>query len=456
VADLEHQHKASESTMIGLALRNRLDDRKAFQRLKAVLERRIIEAVDLSRAADLSEGELHDQVKALASHVCDSDSIGLPDELREGMVREILDDIYGFGPLQPMLDDPDITEVVVNGPNNVCIERDGVLRETDIRFADNEHLGQLIQRLVRRAGAQINERSPVVETRLPDGSLLTAIIPPLALRGPMLSIRRSMSMRLDDLLGRGALTREMADFLSAAVQGRLGILISGPAGAGRTTLLDCLGQLVPERERIITIERTAALAFERSNVVSLEVNSTPSTRQRGVAQELVKTGLRMRPDRFVVDEPRDEEAFELLQAMSNGQAGSLVAMSANNVGDALERLELSILRSVEPPPSGIRHQIASAFQILVQVARKPSGERQVVRVAELCGYSDGSYAIEDIFVYRAAGTDDEGRSLGTFYSTGYEPVSLPHLAGLGHALDSDLFTPRELSTAQVAPAPTRN
>jgi pilus assembly protein CpaF len=443
--------------MIGLPSRNRLDDRKAFQRLKAVLERRIIEAVDLSRAADLSEGELHDQIKALATHVCDSDSIGLPDEMREGMVREILNDIYGFGPLQPLLDDPGITEVVVNGPNNVCIERDGVLRETDIRFADNEHLGQLIQRVVRRAGAQINERSPVVEVRLPDGSLLTAIIPPLALRGPMLSIRRrSTSMRLDDLLGRGALTREMADFLAASVHGRLGILISGTAGAGKTTLLDCLARLVPERERIVTIERTAALALERSNVVSLEVNPTPGAQQRGVSQELVKSGLRMRPDRFVVDEPRDGEVFELLQAMNGGQAGSLVAVSANSARDALERLELSVLRSVEPAPSGIRHQIASAFQILVEVARQPAGERRVVRIAELCGYYDGSYVIEDIFVYRAAGTDDQGRSLGTFYSTGYEPVSLSHLAGLGHGLDSDLFTPRELSIAQGAPAPIRN
>jgi pilus assembly protein CpaF len=443
--------------MIGLAPRNRLDDRKAYQRLKAVLERRIVEAVDLSRAADLSEGELQEQVKALAAHICDSDSLGLPDEMREGMVREILDDLYGFGPLQSLLDNPDITNVVVNGPDNVCIELDGVLRETDVRFADNEHLGRLIQRLVRRAGAQINERSPVVETRLPDGSLLTAIIAPLALRGPMLSIRRrSRSVRLGDLLGQGALTREMADFLTAAVHGRLGILISGTAGAGKTTLLDCLGRLVPEQERIVTIERMAALALDRSNVASLETNPTPGAQQHGVGQALVKSGLRMRPDRFLVDEPRGEEVLELLRAMNSGQAGSLVAVCANSAADALERLELSILRSGEPSPSGIRYQLASAFQILAQVARQPSGERMVVRIAELCGYYDGSYATEDIFIYRAAGTDDEGRSLGTFYSTGYEPVSLPHLIGLGNGLDSDLFVPRELSVAQGAPAPIRN
>jgi pilus assembly protein CpaF len=200
----------------------------------------------------------------------------------------------------------------------------------------------------------------------------------------------------------------------------------------------------------------AALALERSNVVSLEANPTLGTQQRGVAQELVKSGLRMRPDRFLVDEPRGEEVLELLRAMNSGQAGSLVAVCANSAADALERLELSVLRSGEPAPSGIRYQLSSAFQILVQVARQPSGERLVVRVAELCGYYDGSYATEDIFIYRAAGTDDQGRSLGTFYSTGYEPVSLPHLIGLGHGLDSDLFVPRELSVAQGAPAPIRN
>jgi pilus assembly protein CpaF len=445
----------------------RIDDAKSFQKLKTALERRILGAIDLSRAADLAENELREQVAALATHVCASEAVGLPSEMQETMVRGILDEIYGFGPLEPLMDDPNVSEIVVNGPDSVSVERDGRVQPTEIRFADEQHLRQFVERLARRAGRTINERSPVVEARLPDGSLLNAIITPMALRGPMLSIRRSGSkgLRLEDLLRRGTLAREMADFLTSAVRGRLSVLISGGAGAGKTTLLRSLARLIPERERIITIEETAELDLQRPDVVSLETQSAAESAGGKAAgskvavtlRELLRSALRTRPDRLVIGEARGNEVLDLLRAMNTGHAGSLLTVNAIGTRDALERIELMTVNSGSPPPwSGLQHQIASAFQILVHVARLPSGERKIVRIAELGGYFDGSYVLEDIFVYRGAGTDDEGRELGTFYSTGYEPLCLPQLASLGSCLDSGLFEPKELNLAGSIPVTVQN
>jgi pilus assembly protein CpaF len=446
--------------MIGLGPRTRIDDRKSFQKLKRALERRIVEAVDLSKATELGDGAVRDEVKSLATHVCASESVGLAPEMRDPMVREILDEIYGFGPLEPLMCDPEISEILVNGPDSVSIERGGQLKETEIKFADDAHLLQLIQRLARRAGSRISERAPVVEARLPDGSLLNAIIHPLAARGPMLSIRRSASnsLRLEDLLRSGSLAPEMADFLTAAVRGRLSLLISGAVGAGKTTLLGCLGRLVPERERIVTIEETAELELGRSNVVSLEIRSSVRPGQIDVTlRELLRSGLRMRPDRILMGEARGSEMPDLLAAFGTGHAGSMLPVNAVGTRDALARLELLAAGSrPESPTNGLRQQVAAAFQILVHVGRLPSGERKIVRISELCGCFDDSYVIEDIFVYRAAGTDEHGHELGTFYSTGYEPLCLPQLASLGFSLDSELFVPKELSLAGPAHAAIQN
>lgn len=456
--------------MIGLAPRSRsenLEDRKSFQKLKTALERRVIEAIDLSRTPELDVSDVRNQVKALATHVCASDSVGLPAEMREPMVREILDEIYGFGPLESLMNDSRVSEIIVNGPDNVSVERDGVLEETDIRFADDTHLRQLIERLVRRAGGRINERSPVVEARLPDGSLLNAVITPFALRGPMLSIRRagSGSLRLEDLVRRGSLALEMAYFLAAAVRGRLNILICGAAGAGKTTLLGSLARLVPERERIVTIEETAELDLVRANIVSLETRTAGVDGDRGspdaqvpvTLRELLRSGLRMRPDRLVVGEARGSEVLDLLNAIGHGHAGSMITVNGVGARDALERIGLMAVGSALPPPSfSLEHQIASAFQILVHVARLPSGERKIVRISELCGYFDGNYVIEDIFVYRAAGTDERGEPVGMFYSTGYEPLCVPQLASLGNALDAEMFAPKELDLTPPMPQPVAN
>jgi len=446
--------------MIGFGPRLRIDDRKSFQKLKRVLERRIVDAVDLSKANDLADDELREEVEALASHVCASDSAGLPAEMREPMAREILDEIYGFGPLEPLMRDPEISEILVNGPDNVSIERDGLLTETEIRFADDEHLLQLIQRLARRAGNRIDERSPVVEARLPDGTVLNAIIRPLAARGPVLSIRRSgaKSLSLEDLVRRDAMALEMAYFLAAAVRGRLSVLISGATGAGKTTLLAGLARLIPERERVITIEETAELELGRADAVSLETRSSSRPGQLDVRlRELLRTALRMRPDRLVLGEARGAEMPDFLRAVGAGHAGSMLTVNAVGTRDALARIELMAAGArSESSPNGLRQQVASAFQILVHVARLPSGERKVVRISELCGYFDDSYVIEDIFVYRSAGTDDQGHELGMFYSTGYEPLCLPQLASLGYTLESDMFTPKELTPAGSTREPIEN
>ncbi|HEV7998708.1 MAG TPA: ATPase, T2SS/T4P/T4SS family [Planctomycetaceae bacterium] len=436
--------------MMGLAPRTRSDDQKSFQKLKAVLEGRIVEAVDLSRAPDIDSRELRDQVKALATQVCASDSVGLPAEMRETMVGEILAEIYGFGPLEALMNDPQISDVLVNGPDNVCVERNGVLEETPVRFADEAHLRQLIERLVRRAGRRISERSPVVEAQLPDGSLLNVVLTPPAVRGPLLSLRPGGPKRvgLEDLLRRGSLAPEMVDFLTAAVRGRLNLLISGATGAGKTTLLGGLARLIPESERIVTIEQTAELNLDRPGLVSLEARSTGGPGQLPVTlREILRSGLRMRPDRLVVGEVRGGETLDLLQAMSAGHPGSMLTVNAISTRDALERIELLTAAGDGRPSSGLYQQIASAFQLLIHVARLPSGERKVVRISELCGYFDGSYVIEDIFVYRAAGTDEQGRAQGQFYSTGYEPQCLLQLTSQEHALEGEFFAPKELSPA---------
>jgi pilus assembly protein CpaF len=444
--------------MIGVRPRTRIDDRKSFQKLKVALERRIVDAVDLSRAPELGERELRDQVKALATQVCASESVGLPADVRETMVREILDDIYGFGPLEPLMNDPEVSDVLVNGPDNVSVERGGRLQETEIRFADEAHLRQLIDRLVRRAGQRINERSPVVEAKLPDGSFLNAVLTPLAHRGPMLSLRRGglKTVGLEDLVRRGSLAPGMVDFLTAAVRGRLNILISGATGAGKTTLLGSLGRLIPESERIVTIEQTAELDLGRANVVALEAGSRVAGQIPVTLRELLRSGLHMQPDRLMVGEVCGNEVLDLLHALSTGHPGSLLTVNAIGTRDAVERIELLTASGDGRPSSGLYHQIASAFQILVHVARLTSGECKVVRISELCGHFDRSYAIEDVFVYRAAGTDDLGQSLGSFYSTGHEPLCLSQLASLGHVLESELFIPKELSTAQPTLATIQN
>ncbi len=438
-----------EQIMVAETKQN-IESRQAFQQLKTRLHRRMIDAIDLSKVVDMKEDDLRRQLRGLAAHLCTLEAVNLSSEYREIMVKEIMDEIYGFGPLEPLMNDPDVSDVLVNAPDRVFIERAGVLEETDVQFANEGHLLRFIQRLVGRAGRRIDEVSPMVDAKLPDGSRLNAVIPPLALRGPTLSIRRfrSRSLLFEDMVSMGTLAPEMAEFLITAVRGRMNILLSGGTGAGKTTMLNNLSRFIPVSERVITIEQTAELQLQQPDVVSLEMRPSNVEGKGEIDQrDLLKNSLRMRPDRIIVGEARGGEVLEMLQAMNTGHDGSMSTVHANDTRDALDRLEMMIaLSGVELPMLVARQYIASAIQILVHMSRLRTGERKVTRISELCGCKDGFYHIEDIFIYRMTGTDSSGRAQGSFYATGHEPETLNRLAALGLETPRSLFAARELNT----------
>lgn len=427
-----------------------VDPRQAFQMLKTRIHRQMVDAIDLSKAGQLPEAELRNQLRGLATHLCSQQTVNLPPDDREAMVREIMDEIYGFGPIESLMNDPDVSDVLVNGADSVFIERNGLLERTDVRFANDEHLIHFIQRLVGRAGRRIDEVSPMVDAKLPDGSRLNAVIPPLALRGPTVSIRRfkSRGVTFEDMVRTGSLTPEMADFMVACVRGRMNIVVSGGTGAGKTTMLNNISRFIPESERVVTIEQTAELQLQQRDVVSLETRP-PNVEGRGeISQrDLLKNSLRMRPDRIIVGEARGGEVLDMLQAMNTGHDGSMSTVHANDTRDALDRMELMIaLSGVELPMTVARQYIASAVQILIHMMRLSTGERKVMRISELCSYQDGSYQLEDIFVYRMSGVDASGRARGAFYATGYEPQALKRLSSRGCDIPSLMFAARELNS----------
>ena len=423
------------------------DARRDFQKLKTRLHRRMVDAIDLSKAGKMPEDELRSQLRALAAHVCSLEAVNLPEADRERMVAEIMDEIYGFGPLEPLMSDPEISDVLVNGPHSVFIERNGLLEETDVQFADDAHLMEVIRRLVGRAGRRIDEVSPMVDAKLPDGSRLNAVIPPLALRGPTVSIRRfrSQALLFEDMVRLGTLAPEMAEFLQYAVQSRLNILVSGGTGAGKTTLLNNISRFVPKSERIVTIEQTAELQLQQPDVVSLEARPANVEGRGEITQrDLVKNALRMRPDRIIVGEARGGEVLDMLQAMNTGHDGSMSTLHANDTRDALDRLELMIaLSGVELPVAVAKQYIANAVQILVHIQRLATGERKILRISELLGTAEGRYELEDVYVYRMTGVQD-GRVTGAFYATGHVPAVLGRLGSTGFVVPERLFEAKEL------------
>ena len=422
-------------------------NRAGFQELKTRLHRQMVDAIDLSKAGQMPEDQLRQQLRSLAEHLCSLQKERLAESDREKMVTELLDEIYGFGPLQTLMTDPSISDVLVNGSDTVFIERHGLLEKTDVRFANDEHLLRFIQRLVGRAGRRIDEVNPMVDAKLPDGSRLHAVIPPLALRGPTLSIRRfrQHAITLDDMVASGTLTRQMADFLIKCVQGRQNIILSGGTGAGKTTMLNQIGRYIPHTERVVTIEETAELQLQQKDVVGLETR-IPNVEGHGAVtqRELLRNSLRMRPDRIIVGEARGPEVLDMLQAMNTGHEGSMSTLHANDTRDALSRMELMVaLSGAELPPVVARRYIASAVNILMHISRLSTGERKVMRISELRGVKDNEYDMEDIFVYRMSGIEN-GRAKGAFYATGYEPQCVGRLAAKGFEIDRDLFEAKEL------------
>ncbi len=424
-------------------------------RLKTELHRQIIDLVDFSRAEALTEAELRAQLKALAEYLCARQPVTLSELQRERLVLELMDEIYGFGPIESLMVDPAVSDILINGPDRVLVERRGVLEETGIRFADSQHLMQFIHRLVGRAGRRIDESSPMVDARLPDGSRFNAIIPPLSLGGATVSIRRfgNQRIQMENLVQFGTMAPTMADFLVLAVQGRMNVIVSGGTGAGKTTLLNCMSRYISDSQRVVTIEETAELNLQQRDVVSLETR-LPNLEGRGAVtqRDLLRNALRMRPDRIIVGEARGSEVLEMLQAMNTGHDGSMSTVHANDARETLDRLELMIaLAGVELPSRIARQYICNAVDIVIHVTRLHTGERRVTRISEVSGLKDGEWRMDDIFVYRLSGESRGGRPVGAFYATGYQPVALRRLALAGTNVEQyrPLFEARELTAPKV-------
>jgi pilus assembly protein CpaF len=390
--------------------------------LKIQVHNRLFESLDVEKLESLEPAMVESKVTNAINETLDAQGRLLTDADRERLVEEIKNELLGLGPLEPLLHDDEITDILVNGPNQVYVEKRGKLHSTDITFHDNQHLMLIIDRIVSRVGRRVDEASPMVDARLPDGSRVNAIIPPLALDGPSLSIRRFGRRRYDieGLLERESLTPEMVSFLRAMVRARLNIIVSGGTGSGKTTLLNCLSAFVPEDERIVTIEDSAEISLQQPHVVRLESRPANLEGKGEVTQrDLVRNSLRMRPDRIIVGEVRGGEVFDMLQAMSTGHDGSLSTIHANSAREAVGRLEMMMLLSgFTIPQRAMRQQIAAAVNIFVHVARLSDGSRKVMKISEVAGMEGDTIMLQDLFEFQRSGLSPSGKVLGQFRSTG--------------------------------------
>ncbi len=427
---------------------NPRDAQKSFEELKRLIHSKLVEKLDLSRVSDLAGDVLRREIRLVVERLCDTENPLLNRMERERLIDEVLDETFGFGPLEVLLKDPTVSDILVNGPYKVYVERRGKLEKTDVKFRDNKHLMQIIDRMVSKVGRRIDETSPMVDARLPDGSRINAIIPPLALDGPCLSIRRfgSNPLKLEDLLNLKAFTPEMAMLMEAAIKARLNIIISGGTGCGKTTLLNTLSSFIPAEERIITIEDAAELQLQQEHVVRLETRP-PNIEGKGevTTRDLVRNALRMRPDRIIIGECRGPEALDMLQAMNTGHEGSLTTLHANSPRDAQARLETMIMMAgFELPVKAMRQQIASAVDLIIQANRLQGGPRKVTSITEVVGMEQDIIIMQDIFRYRQLGIDQNGWAFGQFEATGVRPTFMHRLEAAGIRLPANLFQERVL------------
>jgi pilus assembly protein CpaF len=425
-----------------------LQAREDLLRFKAQLHHRLVMGMDLAALATLNKDELQQEVRRVADEICQHSSNLLNRQERDRLVNDVLDETFGLGPIESLMSDPGVTDILINGPHSVYVERGGQLELTGVSFTDEAHLRHIIQRIVAQAGRRVDETSPMVDSRLPDGSRINAIIPPLALDGSMVSIRRFgvKPIRADDLVAGGSMPREMLDFLSACVGARLNILISGGTGSGKTTLLNALSAFIPDRERVITIEDAAELRLQQRHVGRLEIRPANAEGAGEITtRDLVRNALRMRPDRIVIGECRGAEAVDMLQAMNTGHEGSLTTIHANDTREALGRLEVMVgMSGFDLPIWVIRRQIASAIHVVIQVSRLLGGARKVVKVSEVTGVEGENYAMQDLFVYRQTGVDEQRRAKGNFQACGLRPYCLERLTALGAVLSDAIFERRTL------------
>jgi pilus assembly protein CpaF len=398
---------------------------KEYQELKSSVHRDLISRVDLERVANQRDDHTRAQVLSVIQDLVANLKTPLSGRERERLALEVLDEVFGLGPLEPVLQDPTVSDILVNGPRQVYVERGGILEESSLMFKDNAHLMNIIDKIVSAVGRRVDESSPMVDARLADGSRVNVIIPPLAIDGPHISIRRfgHIPITEDDLLKNQTLTKPMLELLRAAVRARINVVISGGTGAGKTTLLNVLSGYISEKERIVTIEDSAELQLKQRHCVRLEtrpanIEGTGSIMQR----QLVINSLRMRPDRIIVGEVRGEEALDMLQAMNTGHDGSMTTVHANSPRDAIARIEtMALMANLNLPEKAVRRQIASAVQLIVQISRFTDGSRRVTHVTEISGMEDDVVSMQDVFVFDKQGISPDGRVLGAFTATGVRP-----------------------------------
>jgi len=427
------------------------DARAGYYELKNRVHRQLIERIDLTKIGVLPADVLQSQIRRIVEDMLVDDDTPLSRQEREQIIVEVQHETFGLGPIEPLMQDPSVSDVLVNGPKHVYIERRGRLERTKVIFRDDAHLLQIIDRIVSAVGRRIDESSPMVDARLADGSRVNAIIPPLALDGPVLSIRRFAAdpLKMSDLIEFETLTPALAEFIRAAVQARLNVLVSGGTGAGKTTLLNVLSNAIPPTERIVTIEDSAELQLQQDHVVRLETRPPNMEGAGAVTQrDLVRNALRMRPDRIVVGEVRGAEVLDMLQAMNTGHDGSLSTVHANSARDALSRLETMVLMSgLTLPLRAMRDYIASALDMVIHVGRLSDGSRKVLRVVEISGMEEDVVTTQEIFLFQQDGIGPDGRVRGFHRATGIRPKFMDRLVRAGIQLGPETFSPTKPQAA---------
>ncbi|MBT0893232.1 CpaF family protein [Geobacter hydrogenophilus] len=414
-----------------------------FQEVKTRIHRRLIERIDLGKLDLLKSGELVREIGLITESLIHEEGVPLNSSEKERIIVEVQHETLGLGPLEPLLADPDISDILINGSSSVYIEKHGKLEKVDVIFRNNNHLMQIIERIVSKVGRRIDESSPYVDARLADGSRVNAIIPPLAIDGPVLSIRRFgvEPLKIGDLLRLGALDERIRLVLEGVVKARLNVLISGGTGTGKTTLLNVLSEYIPGSERILTIEDSAELKLKQDHVVRLETRP-PNIEGRGevTQRDLVKNALRMRPDRIILGEVRGGEALDMLQAMNTGHDGSISTIHANTTRDAMARLDTMVLMAgMDLPERAIREQIASAINVIIQLVRFPDGTRKIVNVSEITGMEGSTIVMQDIFTFHHRGIDKDGKVVGEFKASGVRPRFAERLKIAGFELPPGIF-----------------
>ena len=424
-----------------------MDKKQAeFENLKQRIHAKLVDKLDLRSLGDLKGEVLRREIRLVVEHLCDTENALINRAERDRLVDEVLDETFGLGPLELILKDPEVSDILINGPRDIYVERCGKMEKSGVTFRDNNHLMQIIDRIVSKVGRRVDETCPMVDARLEDGSRVNAIIPPLALDGAAMSIRRfgSNPLQLEDLLNFKALTPEMVMFLEGAMKARLNVVISGGTGSGKTTLLNTLSSFIPNTDRIITIEDAAEIQLQQDHVVRLETRpSNIEGKGQVSATDLVKNCLRMRPERIIIGECRGPEALDMLQAMNTGHEGSLTTLHANSPRDAISRMETMIMMAgFEMPVKAMRSQISSAVDLIVQANRLQGGPRKVTHITEVVGMEQDTIVMQDIFTYNQDGIDEEGRARGRFVCTGVRPKAMERLEAAGVKLPASIFRER--------------